>query len=151
MVAVLTPALTLCEKCRTSIWSMELSMVLSESYGTFVRSAEPSIVPYWKRETFESSAGILRNLMTLYKTIEGVYMMYGTIKDFTELSERLDSILRNLVKPAEPKKVVNKGHETFFVVPNLKWVGAKVVNLHSSVINLFFLQCAWGPRDTIPI
>ncbi len=68
-------------------------------------------------------------------------MMYETSKDFTELSERFVSILRNLVKPTEPKKVVNKDHETFYVVPNLKWIGVKVVNLHSSVINLSFLQC----------
>ena len=59
------------------------------------------------RETFGGSIDILRNLMALYKTIGVLYMMYGTSKDFTELSERFVSILRNLVKPAEPKKVVN--------------------------------------------
>ena len=76
--------------------------------------------------------------MALYKTIEGLYMMYETSKDFTELSERFASVLRNLLKSAEPKKVVNKSHETFCIVPNLKWVGAKVMNLYSSVVNLFF-------------
>ena len=79
--------------------------------------------------------------MVLYKTVEGLHTMHETINDFTELSERFVSILRNLVKSAEPKKVVNKGHEIFFLVPNLKWVGSKVVNLHSSVINRFVLEC----------
>ena len=71
-------------------------------------------------------------------------MMYETSKNFTELSERFVSTLRNLVKSTEPKKVVNKGHITFFLVPNLKWVGSKVLNLHSSVINFFFYS-VWNP------
>ena len=75
--------------------------------------------------------------MALYKTFEELYMVHKTSRNFTKLLERFVSMSRSLMKSAEPKKVVNKSYETFCIVPNLKCVGAKMVNLHSSVINFF--------------
>ena len=71
---------------------------------------------YMVHGTISRSVGKVLNLHTVYRTIEGLCMMYETSKDFMEFLERFVSILRNL-----------------------KRVGAKAVNLYSSVIN-FFLQ-----------
>ena len=47
-------------------------------------------------------------------------------------------MLQNHVSPMKLKKVVNKNHETFWDLPNLKPFGGKVANFHSSGTDLFF-------------
>ena len=94
-------------------------------------------------ETFEGLFGMSRNFVSLHKTIEDWYTMYKTSERFMELSERLVSTPWNVWKCGEPKKILNGSHKAFCIVPNLKWIGARMVNLHRSAENLFFysMEC----------
>ncbi len=65
-------------------------------------------------------------------------MMYKATKYFTELTMGFVSKLRNLVKSAELKIVLNQNHETICAPPNLKSFGAKMRNFLGSVEYLFF-------------